>query len=73
MRHALDPMPLVCQGSWEGSILTAPRGQSGFGYDPLFYVPDCGCSSAELPAEVKNRVSHRAKASALLLKALRQH
>jgi XTP/dITP diphosphohydrolase len=72
MRHALDPMPLVCQASWEGIILDAPRGENGFGYDPLFYVPDHHCSSAELPSGLKNRISHRAQASALLLEALRQ-
>ncbi len=72
MRHALDPMPLVCQASWEGYILEAPRGENGFGYDPLFYVPRYQCSSAELPAGVKNRISHRAMASARLLEALRQ-
>lgn len=72
MRHPLDPTPLVCQASWEGRILFEPRGDNGFGYDPLFFVPDQGRSSAELPSEVKNRVSHRAKASALLLEALRR-
>jgi XTP/dITP diphosphohydrolase len=72
MRHALDPMPLVCQASWEGRILTEPRGARGFGYDPLFYVPEHQCSSAELPPGLKNRISHRAKASALLLEALRR-
>ena len=71
MRHALDPMPLVCQASWEGRILSAPRGQGGFGYDPLFWVPGQQCSSAELTPELKNRISHRARASALLLEALR--
>lgn len=73
MRHALDPTPLVCQASWEGQILLQPSGDNGFGYDPLFYVPDQGCSSAELDSTIKNRISHRAKASALLLEAMRQH
>ncbi len=72
MRHDLDPTPLVCQASWEGTILFEPRGENGFGYDPLFYVPDHQCSSAELPREIKNQLSHRAKASALLFEALRQ-
>ena len=72
MRHALDPTPLVCQASWEGRILLQPRGEYGFGYDPLFYVPEHQCSSAELAPEVKNRISHRAKASAQLFEALRQ-
>ncbi len=71
MRHARDPMPLVCQASWEGRILLAPRGDNGFGYDPLFYVPEQQCSSAELEPGLKNRISHRARASALLLEALR--
>ena len=73
MRHELDPTPLVCQASWEGRILFEPRGDNGFGYDPLFYVPEQGCSSAELAPEVKNRISHRARASALLLAALQQN
>ncbi len=72
MRHGADPTPLVCQASWEGRILQQPRCEAGFGYDPLFYVPDQQCSSAQLPPEVKNRISHRARASALLLEALRQ-
>ena len=71
MRHARDPMRLVCQASWEGRILLAPRGDRGFGYDPLFYVPEQQCSSAELEPGLKNRISHRARASALLLEALR--
>lgn len=62
VRYPEDPMPLVCQGSWEGRILFEERGDNGFGYDPLFYVPDHNCASAELPPEVKNRISHRALA-----------
>jgi XTP/dITP diphosphohydrolase len=73
MRHDRDPMPVVCQASWEGSILFEPRGEQGFGYDPLFYVPEYDCSSAELDRDVKNRISHRAQASRLLFEALRQH
>ncbi len=70
MRHWLDPTPIVCQGAWEGQILFEPSGKNGFGYDPLFFLPEYGCSSAQLDPEEKNRVSHRAKASALLLEAL---
>lgn len=62
LRHAEDPCPLIAQGAWEGVMLRAPRGNGGFGYDPLFYVPDQGCASAELPPEVKNRLSHRGQA-----------
>jgi XTP/dITP diphosphohydrolase len=62
MRHAHDAMPLICTGTWEGRILHQERGVNGFGYDPLFYVPTHGCSSAELPPEVKNQISHRAQA-----------
>lgn len=71
LRHPLDPTPIICQGSWEGRILETPRGEGGFGYDPLFYVPEFDCSAAELDSAVKNQVSHRAKASALLVAALR--
>jgi XTP/dITP diphosphohydrolase len=71
MRHALDPTPIVCQGAWEGRILFQAQGENGFGYDPLFYLPQHQCSSAQLDPETKNQISHRAKASALLLEALR--
>lgn len=72
MRHAEDPTPLICQGTWEGRILFEPRGENGFGYDPIFYVPTHDCSSAELPSEVKNRLSHRGQALQKLLQALSQ-
>ncbi len=67
LRHAQDPTPIICQGTWEGRILTAPRGDNGFGYDPLFFVPDHQCSAAELSAEDKNILSHRGRAMAYLL------
>jgi len=70
MRHGADPTPIICQGTWEGRILFAPRGASGFGYDPVFYVPSHDCSAAELPPEVKNQLSHRGQALRKLLDAL---
>ena len=70
MRHGEDPVPIICQGTWEGRILHSPRGENGFGYDPLFFVPEKDCSAAELPAEVKNAMSHRGKALQCLLQAL---
>ena len=72
LRHADDPTPLICQGTWEGRILTGARGEAGFGYDPLFYVPDEGCSAAELPASRKNAISHRGQALRCLLAAMRK-
>jgi XTP/dITP diphosphohydrolase len=72
LRHALDPTPIVCQASWEGYILLEPQGENGFGYDPLFYVPEYDCSSAQLGPAQKNKISHRAQASAKLHDAL-QH
>ncbi|TVQ45949.1 MAG: RdgB/HAM1 family non-canonical purine NTP pyrophosphatase [Gammaproteobacteria bacterium] len=60
--HAADPDPLVARGVWEGRIATAPRGGSGFGYDPVFEIPGLGKTAAELPAAEKNRLSHRARA-----------
>ena len=67
MRYAADPMPLVCQGTWEGRILFRPRGENGFGYDPLFFVPGENRTSAELPPARKNALSHRARAIGQLL------
>jgi len=70
LRHPEDPTPIICQGTWEGSILTAPLGDNGFGYDPLFWVPETNCSSAQLAPADKNRLSHRGKALRQLLAAL---
>lgn len=72
MRHKDDPTPQVFHGIWEGRILTSTEGQEGFGYDPLFYVPECACSAASLPKEIKNQISHRGKALKQLLAAFRQ-
>jgi XTP/dITP diphosphohydrolase len=62
MEHANDPCPLIAQGVWEGMILEHAIGENGFGYDPVFWVPEQNCSSAELTASVKNSLSHRGKA-----------
>ena len=70
LRHAEDPTPLICQGSWPGRILSAPRGAGGFGYDPVFYDPQRGQTAAELAPAVKNAVSHRGRALAQLKAAL---
>jgi len=71
VRSADDPQPLITEGAWHGSIARAPRGANGFGYDPLFLVAKRGLTAAELPEEEKNRISHRARAAARLLAALR--
>ena len=71
LRHWQDPNPIICEATWKGLILEAPEGDGGFGYDPLFYVEDQGCTSAQLPAAEKNRLSHRGQAMQLLLEALR--
>lgn len=72
MRHADDPTPIICQASWEGSLATEPSGENGFGYDPIFNVPDLDCTAAELEPATKNRLSHRGKALAQLAKALQE-
>lgn len=66
LRHADDPQPLIAEGVWEGSILSAPRGDGGFGYDPVFFDPERGMGAAELDAALKNRISHRGRALAQL-------
>lgn len=70
MRHHEDPTPLICQGTWEGIIADKPRGEHGFGYDPLFFVKEQNCTAAELTKEVKNTLSHRARAMRQLLDKL---
>ncbi|MFC1237731.1 XTP/dITP diphosphatase [Vibrio sp. F74] len=62
MKHEDDPTPIVCHGKWEGRILTKPSGENGFGYDPIFWVPETNCASAELDSVQKKQLSHRGKA-----------
>ena len=71
VRHAADPTPLVCQGTWEGTIALAASGVHGFGYDPVFYVPREGLTAAQMTALQKNRLSHRGQALAKLLRGVR--
>lgn len=71
LRHAGDATPLIAQGIWPGALLRAASGEGGFGYDPIFFVPGRGCSSAQLPPEVKNRLSHRGQALRALVAQLR--
>lgn len=66
VRHAEDPQPLIAEGLWRGRILHAPRGDGGFGYDPVFFDPAHGGSAAELEPALKNRISHRGQALAAL-------
>ncbi|HOB62586.1 MAG TPA: RdgB/HAM1 family non-canonical purine NTP pyrophosphatase [Candidatus Competibacteraceae bacterium] len=71
LRHPTDPMPVLCQASWEGRITFEPSGSGGFGYDPVFLVPTEHRTSAELAPEVKNRLSHRGQALAELAQRLK--
>jgi XTP/dITP diphosphohydrolase len=74
MRWDLDPSPLICQASWDGVIIDTPRGAGGFGYDPIFNLPDRNLTAAELGAQEKNRLSHRGQALRALVEKLRaQH
>ncbi len=70
VRHADDPQPIIAEGNWHGEILQAPQGEHGFGYDPLFWVPDAGLSAAEMSSEAKNQCSHRAIAMQQLIARL---
>ena len=67
LRHAEDPTPIICQGTWEGRIAFEHRGSEGFGYDPIFYVPETDCHAAELDKATKHSLSHRGKAIAQFL------
>ncbi len=67
VRHPYDPSPLIAEGAWEGVIAEQPLGNGGFGYDPLFFLPELGCTSAQLPPQEKNRLSHRGRALQRLL------
>ena len=71
LTNADDPHPLIATGEWHGEIIASPRGDGGFGYDPYFWLPEYGCTAAELPAGIKNRVSHRGKAMQTLAEKLR--
>ena len=70
VRHADDPQPIIAEGEWPGEILPALQGEGGFGYDPLFFVPEFGQTAAEMDAETKNKVSHRGRAMQKLIERL---
>ena len=72
VRHAQDPQPLVAVGRWPGEVLTVPRGEQGFGYDPLMFIPDLNCTVAEMDATLKNQHSHRSRAMAQLQALMRE-
>ena len=72
VRHADDPEPIIAEGRWDGEIIAAPRGEGGFGYDPHFYLPALDKTAAQLPPAVKNGISHRGQALALLAARLRR-
>jgi len=72
IRHPEDPVPVVSEGIWQGRILLTPRGENGFGYDPLFYIPELDKASAELSSDVKNKISHRGLAVRELIRLLKK-
>lgn len=72
VRHETDPVPIICQAQWNGLLLREPKGNQGFGYDPLFYIPQLECTAAELNTQQKNQLSHRAKALTLFVAAFLQ-
>ena len=72
VRYADDPQPIITEGVWHGRIVLEPRGRGGFGYDPYFFLPDLGLTAAELSIDLKNLISHRGKALALLTKRIKE-
>ena len=70
LKNLNEKDPINVEGVWEGRVITNPRGKNGFGYDPIFYIPSLGCTSAELSDEKKNKLSHRGKALRLLIKKI---
>ncbi|MEY4960651.1 MAG: non-canonical purine pyrophosphatase [Pseudomonadota bacterium] len=72
VRHVDDPQPIIADGSWHGQIIPQPRGNGGFGYDPHFYLRELGVTSAELPLEQKNKISHRSQALIRLVESIKQ-
>jgi len=72
LRAPDDPQPLIATGHWPGEVLRAPRGEGGFGYDPLMFIPALGATVAELPRELKNAHSHRAAACRQMLRRMRE-
>jgi XTP/dITP diphosphohydrolase len=73
LKHAEDPQPIIAEGVWHGEILDAPLGENGFGYDPIFWDPELKQSAAQVPAELKNRISHRGRALQQLQLKLQAH
>ncbi|MCO6537671.1 MULTISPECIES: XTP/dITP diphosphatase [unclassified Gilliamella] len=71
MRHENDPTPIICLGKWDGLILNEEQGDGGFGYDPLFYVPELGCTAAQLTKEQKSQISHRGQALKQLIEKIK--
>ncbi|WP_294828118.1 XTP/dITP diphosphatase [uncultured Gilliamella sp.] len=70
IQHEKDPTPIICLGKWNGLILNELKGKGGFGYDPLFYIPELNCTAAELTKEQKSNISHRGQALKQLIKEI---
>ena len=70
LKNLNEKDPINVEGVWEGRVITNPRGKNGFGYDPIFYIPSLGCTSAELSDDKKNELSHRGQALRLLIQRI---